>query len=258
MERPPSISKLIFITSFPMKKKFQLWPAIDIIDAKPVRLFKGNYDKKTQYDITFSLLAQKFSIFADGIHVVDLDGAKSQKPINIQALKEIANNSSIPIEIGGGIRTLEDITTFLNAGAKRCILGTSALKNPDFLQKALNKFGPEKIIVGVDAHDGMVATHGWEESSSVEAEKFIEDLQKKFGVTTVIFTDIASDGTLAGPPLETFKMLVEKFPNLEIIASGGIANIEDIKALKKIGVAGCIFGKAYYEGLLDEIELKNF
>lgn len=238
-------------------KKFQLWPAIDIIDNKPVRLYKGDYSQKTQYSENFSDLAKKFSSFADGIHVVDLDGAKAQKPINISALQEISKNSDIPVEIGGGIRNIFDIENFLSAGATRIILGTSALKNPDFLQEAIEKFSAKKIIIGVDAKDGNVAVHGWEESSSVDAEIFIENLQNNFGVKTVIFTDIATDGALCGPPLKTFSRLVKKFPSLEIIASGGVSCIQDIYDLKKTGVAGCIFGKAFYEGRISLEELQE-
>jgi phosphoribosylformimino-5-aminoimidazole carboxamide ribotide isomerase len=239
-------------------KNFELWPAIDLIDGKPVRLYKGDYDQKTEYETSLSTLAKQFSRVAFGIHVVDLEGAKKQKPVNFKAFQEIFSSSKIPFEVGGGIRNTQDIENLLAAGAKRVILGTSALKNPKFLQDAVNTFSPEKIVVGVDAKDGMVATHGWEEKSNVDAEEFIEKLQKKFGIQTIIFTDIATDGTLSGPPLKTFARLVKKFPTLHIIASGGIANMNDIQKLKEIGVQGAIFGKAFYENKISLEELENF
>jgi len=237
---------------------FELWPAIDLIDGKPVRLYKGDYDKKTEYSTSLSTLAKQFSDCSFGIHVVDLDGAKAQTPVNFSAFREISENASIPFEVGGGIRNISDIKNILESGAKRVILGTSALKNPEFLRASLQEFGSEKIVVGVDAKDGMVATHGWEEKSTVNAEVFIQKLSEEFGVQTVIFTDIATDGTLAGPPLETFKILVEKFPRVDIIASGGIAEISDIQKLREIGVKGAIFGKSFYEGKISVEELKNF
>lgn len=237
---------------------FELWPAIDLIDGKPVRLYKGDYSQKTEYSTALSELAQQFSDCSFGIHVVDLDGAKAQTPINFSAFQEISENSSIPFEVGGGIRNITDIENILEAGATRVILGTSALKNPDFLKASVEKFSAEKIVVGVDAKDGMVATHGWETKSTVNAEDFIQKLSDKFGIKTIIFTDIATDGTLAGPPLETFSRLVQKFPHIDIIASGGIAEISDIEKLRTIGVKGAIFGKSFYEGKISIQELKEF
>ncbi len=240
------------------KNTFQLWPAIDLIDGKPVRLYKGDYGQKTEYSTALSTLAEQFSECSFGIHVVDLDGAKAQAPVNFEAFEEISGNASIPFEVGGGIRNISDIQKILESGAMRVILGTSALKNPEFLKESVEKFGAEKIVVGVDAKDGMVATHGWETKSTVDAEDFIQKLSEDFGITTVIFTDIATDGTLAGPPLKTFERLVQKFPNIDIIASGGIAEISDIKKLQSLGVKGAIFGKSFYEGRISIEELKKF
>lgn len=236
----------------------QLWPAIDIINQKPVRLFKGDYTQKTEYDESFSSLSATFSSFAHGIHVVDLDGAKAGKPVNIHAIEEICRNSTIPVEVGGGIRTLEDISLLLEKGVYRVILGTSAVNDQEFLRAALEKFSAEKIVVGVDAKDGFVATHGWEEKSSLQSAIFISLLEEKFGVKTVIFTDIATDGTLSGPPVQTFESLTKKFPNLDIIASGGVACVEDFSGLEKARVKGAIFGKAFYEGRISVLDLQKY
>jgi phosphoribosylformimino-5-aminoimidazole carboxamide ribotide isomerase len=237
-------------TSLPhLTAPFQTWPAIDLIDAKPVRLIQGEYSKKTDYGDIFSLpeIVRIFSSFAHGIHVVDLDGAKKGSLVNKEAISTIINCSHIPVEVGGGIRTLHDARSLFSLGVSRIILGTSALHDPAFLQTCISHFGTEKIVVGIDAKDGFVATNGWEQSSEVSAESFLKKLQKDFGVQTIIFTDIATDGTLSGPPLETFQNLVNTFPNIDIIASGGISSINDIIRLKETGVRGAIFGKAFYE-----------
>lgn len=231
----------------------QLWPAIDLIDGKCVRLYKGDYAQKTEYQYSLEDLAKEFSNFAHGIHIVDLDGAKAGKPINEEAIKTIIQNSTIQTEVGGGIRTEKDIETVLSWGVDRVILGTKALTNPEFVVHAIQQFGKEKIVIGVDAKNGNVAISGWEETSHISAEKFIQELEQ-IGVKTIIYTDIDTDGTLLGPPIKTFAHLTKTFPNSNIIASGGIANNEDIKTLQSTGVQGCIFGKAWYEGKLSFTE----
>ncbi len=234
----------------------QLWPAIDLINGKCVRLFKGDYAQKTEYNFSLQSLADDFSAFATGIHVVDLDGAKAGHPVNQLAIQEIIQYAKVPVEVGGGIRSFRDIETVLSWGVSRIILGTKALEKPDFIDEVLEKFGSEKIVIGVDAKDGMVATHGWETASSYKAEDFMKLLEQK-GVKTVIFTDIATDGTLAGPPLKTFTHLCQTFPKIDIIASGGIACMQDIANLKTTGVKGCIFGKAWYEGKITKQQITN-
>ena len=238
--------------------KFQLWPAIDIIDGKPVRLFKGDYSQKTEYNHTFESLAQTFSTFAFGIHIIDLDGAKNGTPVNMNAIKKIVDNAGNSItEVGGGIRNLKDLETLFNIGVTRCILGTSALKNPKFLAEALLQYGPEKIVVGVDCKNRKVATHGWETESTVTDIEFIATLEKA-GVKIINYTDIATDGTLEGSATEVFKELHAKFPNINFIGSGGIATIEDIEEVKKTKISGIIFGKAFYEKRITEKQLKMF
>jgi len=238
--------------------KFQLWPAIDIIDGKPVRLFKGDYSQKIEYSHTFESLAQTFSTFAFGIHIIDLDGAKNGIPVNMNAIKKIVDNSGNSItEVGGGIRNLHDLETLFKIGVTRCILGTSALKNPKFLAEALLHYGSEKIVVGVDCKNRKVATHGWETESTVTDIEFITTLEKA-GVTIINYTDIATDGTLEGSAIEVFAELHTKFPNINFIGSGGIATIEDIEDVKKTKISGIIFGKAFYEKRITEKQLKMF
>lgn len=236
-----------------MNTTFQLWPAIDLIDGKPVRLLQGNYAQKTEYALPLQDVSKAFSRFATGIHVVDLDGAKAKKPVNLRALQSIVESSSIPVECGGGIRTIQDIETLLALGVSRVILGSTAIDNPDFFREAMRLFGSQKIVLGVDARDGFVATHGWQKTSKIRSEALLKKLSEETDLQTIIFTDIATDGTLVGPPLETLRTLREYFPELEIIASGGIAGQEDFVKVQETGVAGAIFGKALYEGRLPSL-----
>ena len=242
-----------------MKNHFQLFPAIDLLNGKPVRLLRGNYAHKTDYSEQFSLefLARTFSEFASGIHVVDLDGAQKGESVNISAIETIVKNATIPVEVGGGIRSFETAKKLLEIGVWRVILGTSALENPQFLKDLLAEFGAEKVVVGVDTKNGMVATHGWENASEISAVTFLQNLQN-LGVKTIIYTDISTDGTLGGAPIATFEKLVRDFPDFEIIASGGIAHLGDLEKLRKIPVAGAIFGKAFYEGRISTDDLKIF
>ncbi len=232
-----------------MDSTFQIWPAIDIRAGKPVRLLKGDYAQETNYGDQFSVenLAKTFSTFAYGIHVVDLDGAKAGYPINVATISQIIKNSSVPVEVGGGIRNIADAELLFSIGVSRIILGTSALQNPEFLTSCFHLFGSEKVVVGVDSKEGKVATHGWESVSHTPPEDFIEYLQQNHALKTLIFTDIATDGTLCGPPLEIFQKLCKKFPKIDIIASGGVSGKKDMDELAKIGVKGVIFGKAFYE-----------
>ena len=240
------------------KTPFQLWPAIDIIDGKPVRLFKGDYSLKTEYNHTFENLAQTFSTFAFGVHVIDLDGAKQGKPVNLEAIEKIVKNSGEAlVEVGGGIRSMNALETLFSIGVSRCILGTSALKDPKFLAEAVEKYGSQKIVVGVDCKNRKVATHGWETESTVTDIEFITTLEKS-GVQIINYTDIATDGTLEGSATEVFAELHKKFPNMTFIGSGGIATIDDIQAVKNTGISGIIFGKAFYENKITEEQLQMF
>jgi len=230
-----------------------IYPAIDIKDGKCVRLVQGDKNQKTIYDDNPVQVALKWeSMGAKILHIVDLDGAFYGESNNLKVINEIIDTISIPIQIGGGFRTLDKIDGFLsNPKVKRVILGTSAITQPRLLEKALEKHG-QRIAVGIDAKSGKVAIQGWIEETEIDFICFAKQLEEK-GVRTVIFTDISKDGMLSGPNFQAIDRMVKE-TNLNVIASGGISRLEDIKALKEIGVTGVIIGKALYTGdiLLDE------
>lgn len=227
----------------------KLYPAIDLKDGKCVRLLQGDYNEVTVYGNHPGEMAKKWeNLGGDFLHIVDLDGAKAGKGINEAAIKEIVSSVSIPIELGGGIRSIEDIKLQLDRGVHRVILGSAAIKNRALVKEAIDTFGAEKIVVGVDAKGGMVAIEGWLEVTDTTALAFCKELEK-MGVQTVIYTDIAKDGMMQGPNIEETKKLVEE-TNLQIVASGGVSSLEDLKALEKIGVHGAIIGKAIYTGAI--------
>lgn len=226
-----------------------IFPAIDLRGGKCVRLIQGNFDKETVYSDDPQATALKWQAMgAKFLHVVDLDGARAGSPQNITAIKNILDAVKIPIEVGGGVRTLDDVEKLLSLGVRRVILGSVAIENISLVEDAAKKFG-DKVVVGIDARGGFVATHGWEKSSTVKAE----DLAKKIvaaGVKTIIYTDISKDGMLSGVNAESFTELA-KNSGAEIIASGGVKSLEDIHALKAAKISGVIVGKAIYTGALD-------
>ena len=226
-----------------------IFPAIDLRGGKCVRLIQGDFDKETVYSDDPQATALKWQAMgAKFLHVVDLDGARAGSPQNISAIKNILDAVVIPIEVGGGIRTLDDVEKLLTLGVRRVILGSVAVENISLVEDAAKKFG-DKIVVGIDARGGFVATHGWEKSSAVKAEELAKKIVAA-GVKTIIYTDIAKDGMLSGVNAETFAELA-KNSGAEIIASGGVKSIEDIRALKAAKIAGVIVGKAIYTGTLD-------
>ena len=228
----------------------KLYPAIDLKDGNCVRLLQGDYDKVTVYGNSPGEMAKKWeSLGGDYLHIVDLDGAKEGKGINDKAVKDIVAAVNIPIELGGGIRTIEDIKAKLDSGVDRVILGSAAIKNPDLVKEAVDTFGGDKIVVGVDAKGGMVAIEGWIEVTDTTALSFCKKLES-IGVKTVIYTDIAKDGMMQGPNIEETAKLVEE-TNLDIVASGGVSSIDDLENLAEIGVHGAIIGKAIYIGAID-------
>ena len=224
-------------------------PAIDLIDGKAVRLQKGDYNKVTVYSEYPEKVAKYFyDCGARYLHVVDLDGAKSGKADNFEAIKKIIAASGLSVEVGGGIRNMEMVKTYVEAGVDRIILGTAALTDPDFLREAVKTYG-EKITVGVDIKDGMVAIKGWTEVSSVSCEEFCRQLED-LGVSSVICTDISKDGMMSGTNLELYKNLNRDF-SIDFVASGGVSTLEDIKSLKEMNLFGAILGKALYTGAID-------
>lgn len=230
-----------------------IYPAIDLKEGKCVRLIQGKAEEKKVYALNPAEVARDFAEKgARYLHVVDLDGAFEGKPRNKQVIKEIAEAISIPFQVGGGLRTEEDINDILSLGAERVIIGTRAVSSPDFVKRLLDKFGPEKIVLGIDARDGMVAVAGWVETVTIQAVQFGTEMQN-LGVKTAIVTDISRDGMLKGPNLSFIKEMAEK-TGLNIIASGGVSSLEDIRAIKAmgpLGVKGAIIGKALYEGRIN-------
>ena len=231
-------------------------PAIDLYDKKVVRLYKGDYDNMTVYSNNPPEIAEKFKAAgAEFIHLVDLEGARDGNTPNIDIIEAIVKNTGLKVEVGGGIRSLEVIKRYLDIGVARIILGTAAVENEELLLDAIKQYG-EKIAVGVDIKDGFVAIKGWKEKSAFTCDEFFQKLQK-IGVKTVICTDISKDGAMQGTNRALYKELSKKH-NMDIVASGGVSSIDDIKALAEMGLYGAILGKAYYIGavnLRDAIEV---
>ena len=224
-------------------------PAIDMMGGLPVRLYQGEYDSASQVADDVVTTAISFAnAGAEWIHMVDLDGAKTGQKENARKIVETAEKVSVPIEVGGGIRTMDDIRWYLDHGVSRVILGTAAIENRALLEEAVSVYG-EKIAVGIDCKNGYPCARGWLSQSSCSYLDFAKDLES-VGVSTIIVTDIAKDGTLQGPNLEMLKTLQENV-SMNIIASGGIANIEHIRALAQMNLYGAITGKAVYSGTLD-------
>lgn len=227
----------------------QIYPAIDIIDGKAVRLTQGRYDDVTVFNDNPVMAAKEWvDAGATYIHLVDLDGARYGKSFVDRIIKDITTQFNIPVEVGGGVRTLEDVDTRINAGASRVIIGTAAVKNPQLVKEAVEKYA-DKIAVGVDAKNGMVAVTGWEEVSNISAVDLCLKM-KEIGVKTIIYTDISKDGMMSGPNIESTRELIEK-TGMNIIASGGVSCMQDIENVKNINAAGVIIGKALYNGALD-------
>ncbi|MBE6733120.1 MAG: 1-(5-phosphoribosyl)-5-[(5-phosphoribosylamino)methylideneamino]imidazole-4-carboxamide isomerase [Ruminococcaceae bacterium] len=223
-----------------------IYPAIDIFSSKAVRLFKGDYAQMTVYNDNPEEVALDFlKSGATHIHLVDLEGAKSGETPNIETVMKIKKSTGLFCEIGGGIRSMEVIDRYISAGVDRVILGTAAVTNEGFVETAVQKYG-EKIAVGIDIKDGLVAIKGWTETSDIDAFAFCEKMQK-IGVKTVICTDISKDGAMQGTNHQLYRELSNKF-SLNIIASGGVSSIEDIKKLAELKLYGAIVGKAYYTG----------
>lgn len=227
-------------------------PAIDIKDGNCVRLFKGDFSTVEKVASDYMETAKGFeNSGASWIHMVDLDGAKEGRPVNTNIYKDVANKTSLKVEVGGGIRNIETIDEYLAMGISRVIIGSAALKDPVLVADAVNKFGSEKIAVGIDAKNGMVATEGWLEESDVNYIQLAKEMIK-IGVKYFIVTDISKDGTLSGVNTEQLKKLSEEVKGkCNIIASGGVHTIEDIKACKELGLYGTICGKSIYKGTLD-------
>ena len=226
-----------------------IYPAIDLVQGKAVRLFKGDYAQMTVYSDDPVSVARDFQTAGSKhIHLVDLEGAKSGVPENLNPIQEILKQTDLFVEVGGGIRNMETVDTYLNAGVNRVILGTAAVTDPAFLEAALAKYG-EKIAVGVDLKDGLVAIKGWTETSDLTAAAFFARMEA-MGVKTIICTDISRDGAMKGTNRELYKELSSRYA-IDLIASGGVSSLEDVRALAAMNLHGAIIGKAYYIGAIN-------
>ena len=233
----------------------ELIPAIDIIEGQCVRLTKGDYDQKTVYRDSPAEVAKEFEeIGFKRLHVVDLDGAKSKHIVNSEVLRRITTDTQLVVDFGGGIKTDEDIEKAFAAGASMVTIGSIAVTNPDLFMGWLEKYGAERIILGADVRHGKVSINGWKEDSSEDLLPFL----KKYidaGVKNVLCTEISKDGTLTGPAIELYQSMMAAYPELHLIASGGVSSIDDIKDLEAAGIPAVVFGKAIYEGKINLNEL---
>lgn len=226
-----------------------IFPAIDLFDKKAVRLYKGKYEEMTIYSENPVEIGMDFKACgAEYIHIVDLEGARSGETPNIEVVKAIKKESGLFCEIGGGIRSMEVIDRYMEAGLDRVILGTAAVQDEALLKEATAKYG-EKIAVGADIKDGMIAVKGWIEKSDITAEAFFEKMEA-LGISTIICTDISKDGAMQGTNRELYQSLSQKY-HMQITASGGVSTMEDILALDQMDLYGAIIGKAYYTGAID-------
>ena len=224
----------------------KIFPAIDLYEGKAVRLLKGDYNAITVYSENPLEIAKDFeNSGATELHTVDLEGARDGGTPNIEIIKSFVENTKLNVEVGGGIRSMDTVKAYLDAGVRRVILGTAAVTDPEFLKTAVDTYG-DKIAVGADIKDGKVAIKGWVEKSEYSTFEFFEMLQK-IGVSTVICTDISKDGAMQGTNRELYKELSQRF-SVNIIASGGVSSLDDIKALNEMDLFGAIIGKAYYTG----------
>ena len=229
-----------------------IFPAIDLYGGKAVRLFKGDYEQMTIYSDDPLSVARDFeNKGAKWVHLVDLEGAKLGTTPNIGVVESIARETSLSCELGGGIRNMETVEKYFAVGVDRVILGTAAVTDEAFLREAVKKYG-EKIAVGVDIKDGMVAIKGWIEKSEYDAFDFCEKMQK-IGIKTIICTDISKDGAMKGTNHALYRQLAERF-DMQIVASGGVSSMDDVRKLAALDIYGAIIGKAYYTGAIDLIE----
>ena len=234
----------------------ELIPAIDIINGQCVRLTKGDYDQKTVYGQPLDMAREFERIGFHRLHVVDLDGAKSKHIVNIDVLRSLTTETSLIVDFGGGIKTDDDIQKAFDNGAAMVTVGSIAVTAPERLMNWLEKYGAERIILGADVRNGKISINGWKEDSTEDLLPFLQKYIKA-GIRNVLCTEISKDGTLAGPAIDLYKRVMDTYPQLHLIASGGVSSIEDIKALDAAGIPAVVFGKAIYEGKIDLRELIN-
>ena len=229
----------------------ELIPAIDILGGQCVRLRQGDYGQKTVYDESPVRMAHKLEeMGVTRLHIVDLDGAKSKHIVNEQVLREICATTRLTVDFGGGIKTDDDISRAFSAGARMVTVGSIAVQQPELFEQWLHHFGSDHIILGADVRDGRISINGWQEDSTEELIPFLRRYVR-MGVHNVLCTDISRDGMLQGPSIELYRQVMTEFPDLHLIASGGVSSADDIRALEEAGVPAVVFGKALYEGKID-------
>lgn len=234
----------------------QIIPAIDIIGGKCVRLTKGNYSEVTQYADDPLAVARSFEEAGiKRLHLVDLDGARARHVVNIDVLRKICTHTDLHVDFGGGVKTRDDLDRVFDAGARQVTAGSIAASDPGQVKDWLQEYGSDRIILGADVLDRKIMVSGWQESAGLELFDFLDDYTRA-GAEYVICTDISKDGVLAGPAFEVYKEIVEKFPNIKLIASGGVSGVPDLEKLAKEKLFGAIVGKAFYEGRVSLQELK--
>lgn len=234
----------------------ELIPAIDIIDGQCVRLTKGDYAQKTVYRNHPWDVAKEFETYGfKRLHVVDLDGAKAKHIVNSDVLQKITTETSLTVDFGGGIKTDEDIENAFANGAQMVTVGSIAVTNPELFLSWIKKYGADRMILGADVRNGKISINGWKEDSSEDLLPFLRKYVDA-GVTNVLCTEISKDGTLQGPAIDLYKRIMQEYPNLHLIASGGVSSIDDIKALEAAGIPAVVFGKAIYEGRINLKELE--
>ena len=234
----------------------ELIPAIDIIDGQCVRLTKGDYAQKTVYRNHPWDVAKEFETYGfKRLHVVDLDGAKAKHIVNSDVLQKITTETSLTVDFGGGIKTDEDIEKAFASGAQMLTVGSIAVTNPELFLSWIKKYGADRMILGADVRNGKISINGWKEDSSEDLLPFLRKYVDA-GVTNVLCTEISKDGTLQGPAIDLYKRIMQEYPNLHLIASGGVSSIDDIKALEAAGIPAVVFGKAIYEGRINLKELE--
>lgn len=227
-----------------------IFPAIDIKDKKCVRLTQGDFDKVNVYGEDPSIMAKKWADYgAEFIHVVNLNGSRDEIGINDETLSKVAKSVDVPIQVGGGIRDEKRVKELLDLGINRVIVGTMAIENKELLKELIEKYKADKIVVSIDAKNGKVATHGWEKVSDIDSVDLCKELEQ-IGVKTIVYTDISKDGMLEGPNFDIYKELSQK-TSLDIIASGGVTSIDDVKRLLDMNMYGAIIGKALYDNRID-------
>ncbi len=241
-----------------MNKRIKIIPAIDIIEGKCVRLSQGDYDQKKVYNENPLEVAKSFEDHGiEYLHLVDLDGAKSAKVVNYAILEKIASKTGLKIDFGGGVKSDEDIKQVLDVGANQITAGSIAVKSPEKVYEWISKYGADKIILGADVRDRRIAINGWKEDSGIELFSFLKDFIER-GVSSSICTDISKDGMMSGSSIELYEEINNEFPSLNLIASGGVSSMNEIKELQNKGLYGAIAGKAIYEGQISLNEIAEY